>query len=247
MTLSKSDLPAIYSFLTNSLSGDESVRKPAEEALAQCEARLGFCSYLMFSDYLKHLLRKYFVLTPHDLEELYHNPESFHHEQDMIQWTEKLRPCAEALYIVLFHNHSELLGPLVVSILQEAMNGCPTPVTKITPGLLLKDAAYAAAAYVYYELSNYMTFKDWFNGALSLDLSNDHPNMRIIHRKVAIILGQWVSEIKDDTNRPVYYALIKLLQDKDLFVRLAACRSLCLHIEDANFLEGAFTDLLPVC
>ncbi|XP_062113753.1 uncharacterized protein LOC133824790 [Humulus lupulus] len=103
----------------------------------------------------------------------------------MIQWTEKLRPCAEALYIVLFHNHSELLGPLVVSILQEA----------ITPGLLLKDAAYAAAAYVYYELSNYMTFKDWFNGALSLDLSNDHPNMRIIHRKVAIILGQWVSEV----------------------------------------------------
>ncbi|KAM6582760.1 hypothetical protein CsatB_009762 [Cannabis sativa] len=193
------------------------------------------------------LIRRYFVLTPHDLEELYNNPESFHHEQDMIQWTEKLRPCAEALYIVLFHNHSELLGPLVVSILQEAMNGCPTSVTEITPGLLLKDAAYAAAAYVYYELSNYMTFKDWFNGALSLDLSNDHPNMRIIHRKVAIVLGQWVSEIKDDTKRPVYYALIKLLQDKDLSVRLAACRSLCLHIEDANFLEGAFIDLLPVC
>lgn len=34
-----------------------------------------------------------------------------------------------------------------------------------------------------------------FNGALSLELSNDHPNLRIIHRKVAIILGQWVSEV----------------------------------------------------
>lgn len=34
-----------------------------------------------------------------------------------------------------------------------------------------------------------------FNGALSLELSNDHPNMRIIHRKVALILGQWVSEV----------------------------------------------------
>ncbi|PON51218.1 Coatomer beta subunit [Parasponia andersonii] len=107
------------------------------------------------------LIRRYFVLTPNDLEEWYQNPESFHHEQDMVQWTEKLRPCAEALYIVLFHNHSELLGPLVVSILQEAMNGCPTSVTEITPGLLLKDAAYGAAAYVYYELSNYLTFNDW--------------------------------------------------------------------------------------
>lgn len=49
----------------------------------------------------------------------------------------------------------------MVSILQEAMNGCSTSVTEVTPGLLLKDAAYAAAAYVYYELSNYLSFKDW--------------------------------------------------------------------------------------
>lgn len=34
-----------------------------------------------------------------------------------------------------------------------------------------------------------------FNGALSLELTNDHPNMRVIHRKVALILGQWVSEV----------------------------------------------------
>ncbi|XP_022767781.1 importin-11-like isoform X2 [Durio zibethinus] len=193
------------------------------------------------------LIRRYFVLTASDLEEWYENPEAFHHEQDMVQWTEKLRPCAEALYIVLFENHSQLLAPIVVSILQEAMNGCPTSVTEITPGLLLKDAAYGAAAYVYYELSNYLSFRDWFNGALSLELSNDHPNMRIIHRKVALILGQWVSEIKNDTKRAVYCALIRLLQDKDLSVRLAACRSLCLHIEDANFSEKDFSDLLPVC
>ncbi|MBA0734832.1 hypothetical protein Gogos_018723 [Gossypium gossypioides] len=193
------------------------------------------------------LIRRYFVLTTSDLEEWYENPEVFHHEQDMVQWTEKLRPCAEALYIVLFENHSQLLAPIVVSILQEAMNGCPTSTTEITPGLLLKDAAYGAAAYVYYELSNYLSFRDWFNGALSLELSNDHPNMRIIHRKVALILGQWVSEIKDDTKRAVYCALIRLLQDKDLSVRLAACRSLCLHVEDANFSEKDFSDLLPVC
>ncbi|CAA2966782.1 importin-11 isoform X1 [Olea europaea subsp. europaea] len=193
------------------------------------------------------LIRRYFVLTRSDLEEWYHNPESFHHEQDSVLWSERLRPCAEALYIVLFENHSQLLGPIVVSILQEAMNGCPSSVNELTPALLLKDAAYGAAAYVYYELSNYLSFKDWFNGALSLELTNDHPNMRIIHRKVALILGQWVSEIKDDTRRPVYCALIKLLQDTDLCVRLAASRSLYFHIEDANFSEQDFLDLLPIC
>ncbi|CAK8541978.1 unnamed protein product [Lathyrus sativus] len=193
------------------------------------------------------LITRYFVLTASDLEEWYRNPESFHHEQDMVQWTEKLRPCAEALYIVLFENNSQLLAPVVVSLLQETMNNCPTSVTEITSALLLKDAAYGAAAYVYYELSNYLSFKDWFNGALSHELSNDHPNLRIIHRKVAVILGQWVSEIKDETKRPVYCALIRLLQGKDLSVRLAACRSLCLHVEDANFSEREFVDLLPLC
>lgn len=49
----------------------------------------------------------------------------------------------------------------MVSILQEAMNGCPSSVSEINQQLLLKDAAYGAAAYVYYELSNYLSFKDW--------------------------------------------------------------------------------------
>ncbi|KAM3325771.1 importin-11 isoform X1 [Capsicum chacoense] len=193
------------------------------------------------------LIRRYFVLTASDMEEWYQNPETFYHEQDSVLWSEKQRPCAEALYIVLFENYSQLLGPVVVSILQEAMSGCPSAVNEITPALLLKDAAYGAAAYIYYELSNYLSFKDWFNGALSLELTNDHPNMRIIHRKVALILGQWVSEIKDDTRRAVYCALIRLLQDNDLCVRLTACRSLYFHIEDATFNENEFLDLLPVC
>ncbi|CAN4115888.1 unnamed protein product [Withania somnifera] len=193
------------------------------------------------------LIRRYFVLTASDMEQWYQNPELFYHEQDSVLWSEKLRPCAEALYIVLFENHSQLLGPVVVSILQESMSGCPFGVHEIAPALLLKDSAYGAAAYIYYELSNYLSFKDWFNGALSLELTNDHPNMRIIHRKVALILGQWVSEIKDDTRRAVYCALIRLLQDNDLCVRLTACRSLYFHIEDATFNENEFLDLLPVC
>ncbi|KZV49653.1 importin-11 [Dorcoceras hygrometricum] len=193
------------------------------------------------------LIRRYFVLTASDMEEWYQNPESFHHEQDSVLWSERLRPCAEALYIVLFENHSQLLGPVVVTILQEAMSGCPSSGNEITPPLLLKDAAYGAAAYVYYELSNYLSFKDWFDSALSADITNDHPKMRIIHRKIALILGQWVSEIKDETRRAVYCALIKLLQEKDLCVRLAASRSLYFHIEDANFSEQEFSDLLPIC
>ncbi|KAL6987844.1 hypothetical protein U1Q18_013590, partial [Sarracenia purpurea var. burkii] len=47
MALSASDLPTMYTLLANSLSGDDSLRKPAEAALAQSETRPGFCSCLM--------------------------------------------------------------------------------------------------------------------------------------------------------------------------------------------------------
>jgi len=54
-----------------------------------------------------------------------------------------------------------VLAPVVVSILQEAMRGSPPLEIEITPGMLLKDAAYSAAGHVYYELSNYLNFSEW--------------------------------------------------------------------------------------
>jgi hypothetical protein len=52
----------------------------------------------------------YFVLTPVDLEEWALDPEAFHHEQDIVQWKEKLRPCAESLYLALFESHREVIN-----------------------------------------------------------------------------------------------------------------------------------------
>ena len=34
-----------------------------------------------------------------------------------------------------------------------------------------------------------------FHGSLSIEVSNHHPNMRIIRRKIALLLGQWISEV----------------------------------------------------
>lgn len=47
MALTQADLPAMYTLLSNSLSGDDSLRKPAEAALSQSENRPGFCFCLL--------------------------------------------------------------------------------------------------------------------------------------------------------------------------------------------------------
>jgi hypothetical protein len=53
-------------------------------------------------------LCRYFIYTAKDLEEWSENPESFHHEQNLVQWTEKKRPCAEALFIIIFEKYREV-------------------------------------------------------------------------------------------------------------------------------------------
>lgn len=47
MALSADDVQTMYSLLLNSLSSEVSIRKPAEDALSQCENRPGFCSCLL--------------------------------------------------------------------------------------------------------------------------------------------------------------------------------------------------------
>ncbi|CAN6439546.1 unnamed protein product [Victoria cruziana] len=139
-----------------------------------------------------------------------------------------------------------VLGPFVVSILHEAMSASSSAGSEITPALLLKEAAYGSAGYTYYELSKYLNFKAWYEGALAHELSNNHPNQRIIHRKVAWILGKWVSEVKDGLRKPVWYALMNLLQGNDLAVKLAAVRALYSLIEDDNFYELDPSDCFPI-
>ncbi|PUZ73576.1 hypothetical protein GQ55_2G485400 [Panicum hallii var. hallii] len=180
------------------------------------------------------LVRRYFIYTAKDLEEWSENPESFHHEQNLVQWTEKKRPCAEALFIVIFEKYRELLAPVVVSVLREAMAVSPPQETDVTAGMLLKDAAYTAAGHVYYELSNYLNFNEWFHGSLSIEVSNHHPNMRIIRRKIALLLGQWISEIKGDTRKLVYHALVGLLQDNDIAVRVQVLNFISVLLEHAG-------------
>ncbi|KAJ7540520.1 hypothetical protein O6H91_10G020100 [Diphasiastrum complanatum] len=197
------------------------------------------------------LVQRYFVLTGKDLDEWARDPEAFHHEQDMVQWREKLRPCAESLYLALFENHREVLAPFVVQILEQTSDNCPPADpgadVQLTEALSLKEAAYNAVGVANYDLYDYINFKKWYENALSREILNQHPNSRILRRRVAWLLGQWVSKIKDDMRLPVYGALIGLLGDGDLAVKLAACHSLHNLIDDVHFYEEEFVPFVPTC
>lgn len=121
------------------------------------------------------------------MNEWHSNPESFHHEQNLLQCTEKRRPCAEALFIILFDNYGvvyvhfivissfimhdvqclccftlpQQLAPFVASIIHDVKAVSPPLEIEITAGMLLKEAAYTAAGHVFDELSKYLSFDEW--------------------------------------------------------------------------------------
>ena len=100
--------------------------------------------------------------------------------------------------------YRNILALPVVDILKEAMGNCPAAEFDITPGILLKEVAYSAVGVTHYELSNYLSFKAWFEGVLFPELHNTHSNGQIIHRRVALIFVQWVSKIKGEIKKLVY-------------------------------------------
>lgn len=194
------------------------------------------------------LVQRYFMLTEADLENWDQDSEEFHHEQDQIQLRDKLRPCAEALYLVLFENFKEALAPVVMQMLKQASEACPPPGPEsdvvMTQALLIKDACYDAVGVASYDLHDFVDFDSWYRSVLVLELANRHPNGRILRRRVAWLLGQWVSKIKDGLRREAYSGLINLLQDGDLAVQLASCRSLRTLIDDVHFYEEDFVDFV---
>lgn len=198
------------------------------------------------------LVQSYFTLTQEDMEEWASDPEGFEHEQDLVQWQDKLRPCAEALYLVLFENFKEDLAPVAMEMLKNASESCPPPSMQgsaiaITPALLLKDACYDAVGVATYDLYDYVDFSAWYRGTLALEIANRHPNGRILRRRCAWLIGQWVSKVKEDICRPIYLALTELLGDEDAATQLAACRSLHNLVDDVNFYEEAFVEFVAPC
>eukprot|EP00850_Spirogloea_muscicola_P009002 SM000049S16773 [mRNA] locus=s49:579453:591318:+ [translate_table: standard] len=209
------------------------------------------------------LVQRYFVLTAKDLEEWGADAEAFHHEQDMAQWRDRLRPCAEALYLTLFENYREsaaevgvtavstsVLAPVVMGLLATADSAYPPPSggpeteVFLSAALLAKDAAYLAMGIANYDLYDYLDFRAWYERSLAVELANRHANGRILRRRVAWLLGQWVSKVKGDLRRPVYGALVGILGEGDLAVQLAACHSLRNLIDDVHFYEEEFSEFV---
>ncbi|KAF9097464.1 hypothetical protein BGX29_008072 [Mortierella sp. GBA35] len=183
------------------------------------------------------LITKYMRLTEDDLEEWDSNPEEWALEEEADSWKYQLRPCAEKVFMDLLSSHRAQLSPLLVQLAGS---------TAIMPDLFLKDSIYCAIGLGSHALYDAVDFDSWLNGQLSQEVQNADPSFRLIRRRIAWMIGKWVSVNVSKPARPtVYTIMLHLLRPEEhLAVRLAAAQNLKACIDDWDFEASTFAPFL---
>lgn len=72
---------------------------------------------------------------------------------------------------------------------------------------------------------------------LVIELQNKDPNFKILRRRIAWMLGKWVTEgISADCRKVIYEILLELMsEEEDLVVRLTAAHGLKQAVDDWDF------------
>lgn len=91
-----------------------------------------------------------------------------------------------------------------------------------------------------------INFNDWFTKSLVLELKVKDPNYRIIRRRVAWLIGYWVSvQLSAENRSTLYESMLPLLQpNEDMVVRLTAANTIKLAVDDFGFNADEFLKYL---
>ncbi|KAF9570878.1 hypothetical protein EC968_001317 [Mortierella alpina] len=183
------------------------------------------------------LITKYMRLTEDDLDEWDNNPEEWALEEEADSWRYQLRPCAEKVFMDLLSSHRAQLSPLLVQLAGSTSN---------MTDLFLKDSIYTAIGLGSHDLYGAIDFDSWLNGQLSQEVQNAALDFRMIRRRIAWMIGKWVSvNISKDARPTVYTIMLHLLRpDEHLAVRLAAAQNLKACIDDWDFEPATFAPYL---
>ncbi|KAI8142979.1 armadillo-type protein [Fennellomyces sp. T-0311] len=177
------------------------------------------------------LITKYMLLTPADMEKWEDDPEGWANAIDSENWEFELRPCAEITFMSLLTQYRDQLCPILLNLVEKVAN-----VTSFQD-LLFKDAVYAAVGLGVQSIYGRLDFETFLVNRLIPEISQKGSGLKILHRRIAWLLGRWVNEgISADSRVAIYQGLLELMvSEDDMVVRLTAAHSLRQAIDDWDF------------
>nr|XP_018264314.1 uncharacterized protein I303_02479 [Kwoniella dejecticola CBS 10117]OBR86472.1 hypothetical protein I303_02479 [Kwoniella dejecticola CBS 10117] len=178
------------------------------------------------------LIDKLLPLTSTDLEALEDEPEEWliGESFDEEAWAFEFRPCAERVLIALNNacrnipKEQKVIEPEMIKLLATAESAPPSDL----PAILRRESVYCALGRLSRSVAAYggVDFNALLNGMTSW-IGSGQPLHRIIKRRIAWLIGEWVSADEEAAKLPiVWQMLIHLLSERsdatDKAVQLSA-------------------------
>ncbi|KAH6915318.1 ran binding protein 11 [Coprinopsis sp. MPI-PUGE-AT-0042] len=194
------------------------------------------------------LITRFMPLNPSDLEEWMSDPEEWLNEEDRDneQWEFEIRACSERVLMQLCEKFPEWVTPLLMSTFQTVVS----QPSESLDSILQREALYCAIGRCAIRLKDQLPFNNWLEQSLAAEARSQNPSYPIIKRRIAWVIGQWVSLQCASPNNPrIWEILVLLLQDRgpgsDTVVRLTATTALGQCIDTLEFEPDTFVQYLP--
>ncbi|KAJ6486383.1 armadillo-type protein [Mycena vitilis] len=193
------------------------------------------------------LIRQFMPLKEAELSEWMNDPEQWVNDEDTDneQWVFEIRPCSERVLLQLSNQFPDVVPPLLFNLYT---NLACKPANDL-PEIIQKEALYCAIGRCASRLKTVIPFDEWLQTTLLAEATNPSPLYPIIKRRIAWLLGKWVSESQAPANDLVWKILIHLLKDRgpgtDVVVRLTAAIALRECFDTLEFEINSFTQYLP--
>ncbi|KAJ5818437.1 hypothetical protein N7474_004028 [Penicillium riverlandense] len=209
------------------------------------------------------LVTKFFRFRNIDFQEWEEEPEEWEKREDEISdaWEFSIRSCSEKLFLDLVIHFRDLLIPRLLSVFYNFASEfcfCYKPARQIlmiilgpeNRDVLLKDSLYSAIGLASASLEQHLDFNAFLEQTMVPEVQIQDQEYKVIRRRVAIVLGQWVPVKPGEVNRNAIYQIFQHLLNKqdplnDLVVRITAGRQLRNVLDPYEFSPTEFMPFAP--
>ncbi|KAF3057200.1 hypothetical protein GL218_06289 [Daldinia childiae] len=182
------------------------------------------------------LITHFFIFRKADLDAWDEDPQEWEQQEEAegnaYEW--EVRPCAEKLFLDLLTHYKRLLLQPLISYFCTVQN----PQTDI----VTKEAVYTAMGLAAPLVSEEFDFENMLKTTIVADAQQAGPLARVIRRRIAILLSQWVPVKISTEARPLVYEIFRHFLNpedacNDIVVRITTARQFKIIFDELGF-EG---------
>lgn len=191
------------------------------------------------------IVTKFFVFRQVDLEAWEEDEDEWEirEEGGGDTWEFEVRPCSEKLFMDLVINFKHLLVEPLLSFFDSVAGTSQSSV-------VTKDAVYTAMGLSAPVVFQSFDFDAFLTSTLVNDVQQTGAGYKVLRRRVAILLGQWITIKVSEANKPLVYQIFQHLlkaddETNDHVVRITAARQFKAVVDDFSFESETFLPYAP--